>query len=94
MTGAAQCGADTADEDNRDATESRTRGGEEHRRGLTRRPSNEVMGGGGGVPLDRSLRDGRPLCFSLTPAQHDGIAAIAMDMWESYIQSTRAQPRR
>ena len=27
---------------------------------------------------------------TLTPAQRDGIAAIAMDMWEPYIQSTRA----
>lgn len=27
---------------------------------------------------------------TLTPAQRDGIEAIAMDMWEPYIQSTRA----
>jgi transposase len=27
---------------------------------------------------------------TLTPVQRDGIAAIAMDMWEPYIQSTRA----
>ena len=27
---------------------------------------------------------------TLTPAQRDGIAAIAMDMWEPYAQSTRA----
>lgn len=28
---------------------------------------------------------------TLTPAQREGITAIAMDMWESYIQSTQAQ---
>jgi transposase len=27
---------------------------------------------------------------TLTPAQRDGIAAIAMDMWEPYVQSTQA----
>jgi len=27
---------------------------------------------------------------TLTPAQRDGITAIAMDMWEPYVQSTRA----
>jgi transposase len=27
---------------------------------------------------------------TLTPAQRDGIAAVAMDMWEPYVQSTRA----
>jgi transposase len=29
---------------------------------------------------------------TLTPAQREGIEAIAMDMWEPYIQSTRASP--
>ncbi len=28
---------------------------------------------------------------TLTPEQRDGITAIAMDMWEPYVQSTRAQ---
>src|SRR5215467_2941865 len=27
---------------------------------------------------------------TLTPAQRDGITAVAMDMWEPYVQSTRA----
>ena len=27
---------------------------------------------------------------TLTPAQRDGISAVAMDMWEPYVQSTRA----
>ena len=27
---------------------------------------------------------------TLTPAQRDGIAAVATDMWEPYVQSTRA----
>jgi hypothetical protein len=30
------------------------------------------------------------LCSTLTPAQRDGITAIAVDMWEPYAQSTRA----
>jgi Transposase len=29
---------------------------------------------------------------TLTPAQRDVISAVAMDMWEPYVQSTRAPP--
>jgi hypothetical protein len=31
---------------------------------------------------------------TLTPAQREGITAVAMDMWEPYVQATRAMAGR
>ena len=64
-TSAARVGADTTDEDNRDATQSRDRFGEEH--GVVLHLALFAKYGGHAelCQLDRSLRDERP--FASTP---------------------------
>jgi transposase len=43
------------------------------------------------IAEDRTRKSLDGYYVGLTPAQLDGIEAVAMDMWEPYIQATRAQ---
>ena len=62
-TGAAQIGAETTDEENRGTIQLRARRGNGSRRHLPPRPTSRKRVQAVPCPLDRNLRDGRPIVF-------------------------------